>query len=378
MRLLDGAMRKAVVGDLEQIARAEWDRLAAEAGFYLSYGWLRATHGEPFARTYYVVAHDGGDLVGALPVFDVEAEGSAFYAPERHHRVLTGGSRWLLAGSRRGYHNGVLLSGDEAGRARILRGLLDRALKIAADRGARGLVWMFAPTATAAELHAAGGSVAFDTVEACLAATSWDGYLAELTGRRRRNTLRERRRFEEAGDRAGYHVSEQPLSECWTQLAALVANVQNKYGHRTTPRQMHRALERQVRFLDDESVAFTVRRRGEMVAAALRYRFGDTLYARMVGFEYESLANAYEYFNLAYYLPIHYMQRRGLRRLHLGIEAADVKVERGARLHPLWTVAVPCDGSALTPTFQAKADEKGWRERYDDRVLPPAHWNVPW
>lgn len=359
---------------LDAVRQADWDRLAAGDGFYLSYRWLLTLEGDPFASVRYVLARHDGVLVGALPVYDVRVEGSGFYAPRRHRQALTAGGRWLLAGGRRGHRSGILLSGDEQERRSTLRALLEAGLRLAAEREARGLVWMFAPTRVAGWLHAEGASVSFDTVEACLIADGWDGYLAGLAHRRRKGTMRERRRFEQAG----YDVAEQPLSACWPALAGLVANLQQKYGHRTTTESMRRVLAPQAEFLDDESVTFTARREGRLVAGSLQYRFGDTLYARMIGFDYDRLLDAYEYFNLSYYLPVQYMERTGLRRLHLGIESARVKAERGARLHPLWTVAVPCDGSALAPAERCAAGRSAWRERYDERVLPAEDWDVPW
>ncbi|MEV0621904.1 GNAT family N-acetyltransferase [Nonomuraea sp. NPDC050404] len=359
---------------LDGVGQADWDRLADGDDFYLSYRWLLTLEGDPFASTYCVLARQDGVLVGALPVYDVRVEGSGFYAPGRHRRALTGGGRWLVAGGRRGHHSGILLSGEEPRRRATLRALMEAGLRLAGERQARGLVWMYAPTRVARWLHAEGASVAFDTVEACLVADGWDEYLAGLGGRRRKGTMRERRRFEQAG----YDVAEQPLSECWPALAELVANLQQKYGHRTTTEAMRRVLAPQAEYLDDDSVAFTVRWEGRLVAGALQYRFGDTLYARMIGFDYDRLLNAYEYFNLSYYLPVQYMERTGLRRLHLGIESARVKAERGARLHPLWTVALPCDGSALDTAEHCVAERSAWRERYDERVLPAQDWDVPW
>ncbi|HEX4815173.1 MAG TPA: GNAT family N-acetyltransferase [Nonomuraea sp.] len=367
---LDIRVEEAIAG----IRPSDWDRMATSRDFYLSHGWLRTLEGDPRVRNHYVLASHGGDLVGALPIFDVRFEGSGFYAPERHHQALTGGGRWLLAGGRRAYRSGVLLPGEGPDRRSVLRALLEAGLRLAAERQARGLVWMFAPTGIARELCEEGAVAAFDTVEACLDSDGWDGYLAGLGARRRKNTLRERRRF----DQAGYELAELPLSGCWETLAELVANVQRKYGHRSTPESMRRVLAPQVEFLDPASVAFTARRDGRTVAGALRYRFGDTLYARMVGFDYDRLLGAYEYFNLSYYLPIQHMERAGLRRLHLGIESAATKAERGARLSPLWTVALPCDGAVLVPSERAAGERRAWRERYDDRVLPPEDWDVPW
>ncbi len=105
-----------VVDDLGQVSRSEWDRVAEDSGLYLSHGWLRAVHHDSGVTAFYVLVRRGAELVGALPIFDVAAEGNAFYAPGRHHSALTGSGHWLLAGSRRGYRGGVLLTGDAESR----------------------------------------------------------------------------------------------------------------------------------------------------------------------------------------------------------------------------------------------------------------------
>lgn len=359
-----------VTSDLADVEQPAWDRLAtsSDARLYHSYRWLRAVHDDAGVEVHYVLAYDGDELVGALPIFDVAHEGNDFYTPARHQSALTVDGHWLLAGTRRGYRNGLLGSAD------VLDPLLDTAMDIARERRARGLVWMFATTPTAAALRERGAGVAFETVDATITATSWDEYAAALPNRRLKATRRERRRFEAAG----YDVAEQPLAACWKRLATLVSHVQRKYGHSTTEEQMRDVLARQLEWLAGDAMVLTLSRGGEIVAAGLNYRFGDTLHGRMVGFDYPRLADAYEYFNLVYYLPIDRMNALGMRRLHLGIESETVKVERGAQLDPLWTVAIPVSGEVPAAAPETVERAAGWRTRYGQDVLPAASWEVPW
>jgi predicted N-acyltransferase len=359
-----------VAADLTEVDQPNWDRLAA--GFYQSYRWLRAVHDDPGVESSYLLAHRGDTLVGALPIFDVSREGNSFYAPARHHAALTGSGHWLLAGTRRGYRNGLLCA--DADRRAVLAILLAAARELAADRGADGLVWMFAPTPAAAALRDFGAVAAFDTVDASITANNWDEYESALSGRRRAATRRERRRFAAAG----YDVAEQSLATCWKPLAELVSQVQKKHGHGTTAEQMRDVLARQLEVLGPDSLVITIERDGALVAGALDYRFGDTLYGRMVGFDYPRLVDAYEYFNLVYYLPIERLPSLGLRRLHLGIEAEAVKVERGAQLDPLWTVALPTRETILAPAKETVDRAAGWRRAYGPDVLPPDRWDVSW
>lgn len=64
----------------------------------------------------------------------------------------------------------------------------------------------------------------------------------------------------------------------------------------------------------------------------------------MVGFDYEALADAFEYFNLTIYIPLRYAFAHGLKRIHLGRESYVAKLRRGAVAEPLWSVEVPRAG----------------------------------
>jgi len=77
------------------------------------------------------------------------------------------------------------------------------------------------------------------------------------------------------------------------------------------------------------------------------YVHGDTLHVRAVGLDYERLVDAAEYFNLVYYETVRIAVERGVRWLHPGIESADTKALRGARLRPLWLLDLAEDSVLL-------------------------------
>jgi hypothetical protein len=88
---------------------------------------------------------------------------------------------------------------------------------------------------------------------------------------------------------------------------------------------------------------------GRLDGFALMYQWRNSLYARVVGFDYPRLRAAFEYFNLVFYRPMIHMAECGINRLHLGIEAWEAKVRRGAVVHPLYCCAIlATDSSAST------------------------------
>ena len=70
---------------------------------------------------------------------------------------------------------------------------------------------------------------------------------------------------------ADYTVSRCSLSECWREAAALLLNIQEKYGHQPTLEQMERTLENQSRHLDEHSIVLRLTARGAPVGFALFY-----------------------------------------------------------------------------------------------------------
>jgi predicted N-acyltransferase len=368
---LSVTVKVCAVPSLADVAAAEWDTLAAPGGLYTSHAWLGSVEREPGAGVEYFLACRGDRLVGALPVYDVDVEYNPFYARSRHLDLLGLDGGWALAGSRRGYRFELPAAAD--GDA-DMDALLAAARNRAEARGERGLLFPFVTTRTARRLWEHGAAVALDGAEAAVVTegASFEGYLQNLSSKRRIAVRHEFSAFRSAE----YELDVENLEDCHQEAAPLLGQLQRKYGHEARDEGMREYLAGQVEMLGKYSRVFTARRSGRLVGFSLMYEFGDVLYARAVGFDYAQTGKAFEYYALCYYLPIEYMHRRGLRVLHLGMETYQAKVARGARLSPLWSVALPLP-SAPRPEV-APADTSEWLRRFGRRALPADEWQQPW
>ncbi|MGW3173938.1 peptidogalycan biosysnthesis protein [Streptomyces sp. NPDC001153] len=354
---------------LTDVAAAEWDALAAIGGLYASHAWLDSVEREPGAGVEYLLARRRDRLVGALPVYDVEVEHNPFYARQRHLDLLGMGGSWTLAGARRGYRFELPAETDAE-----VDGLLAAALERAEARGERGCLFPFVTTRTARLLWERGAAVALDGAEAAVVTdgASFEGYLRNLSSKRRVAVRHEFSTFRSAG----YELGLEKLEDCYEEAAPLLGQLQRKYGHEARDEGMRDYLAGQVEMLGRYSRVFTARRSGRLVGFSLMYEFGEVLYARAVGFDYTQTEKAFEYYALCYYLPIEYMHQQGLRVLHLGMETYQAKVARGAHLSPLWSVALPLASSPRAET--SPVDTSEWLRRFGRRALPDAEWQQPW
>jgi uncharacterized protein len=332
------------VRSLDEIDASDWAAVARASGFYLSHEWLRLVEADASATAEYLLGYDGGRLVAALPLYEVHTESLGLYRPTR----LADGrwrGRYLLAGSRRGFVNGFLvapgLPGE--GRAEAFRALLPAVRERVRARDADGALFLHLPTAAAGELlRALAGEIAGLPLLALVDCAidvpgqGMDDYVRSIPRPPRSKIRREMRVFGEAG----YEIGEERLAGCLAEAKPLLCNLQHRYGHLDDDERWRSELDHMADMLGHRGVVFTARRGGSLVGFALGYPFGGTMYIRWVGFDYEALAGAFEYFNLGFYLPLRYAYRHGLRRLHLGPTAYDAKVRRGAVLAPRWSLAV--------------------------------------
>ncbi|MBB5792924.1 GNAT family N-acetyltransferase [Streptomyces caelestis] len=359
------------VTTLEKVTAEEWDALAEPEGFYMSHGWLRSVERESGASVTYLLVYAGDRLVGGLPLYEVEREHNKFYALRPRLELMGAGGDWGVAGSHRGYSCGIPRAAEHE---EAVLDLLLAARRELSPPARAGSLFLFATNRTAAALHRRGAAVDFDCGDASLytGGKSFPEYCARLDSRHRRSRLqREYARFLAAG----YELGRQRLSECLDEVAPLLANLQAKYGHSTSAEEIHHEFADQATCLDDRSVVFTARCGGRLIGAAVMYEWRGTLYARAAGFDYGALRDAYEYYGLCYYLPIDYMSEHGLTALHLGIGAYGAKVKRGARLVPLWTVALP-DDPADTPRF-TPPDLTHWQMDHGPAAAAE-DWRHPW
>jgi len=136
-------------------------------------------------------------------------------------------------------------------------------------------------------------------------------------------------------------------------------------------------LRSQALALDTSSLTFTARRDGRLVAMALHYAWRDKLFGRLVGFDYEALTDAREYFSLYYYLPLQWAYRNGCRTIHLGMGSYSAKFRRGAQPVPRWAVALTASRAGDWRRWNTgRATE--WRNEWGlDDVGVPAGWSHP-
>lgn len=368
--------------DIKQVNRQDWDRLANGDCFYLSYNWLSMVADQAGPGTEYVLALRGETLVGALPLHQTGSPQSSLYAPERLGALVGRPGRYLLAGGSRGYSNRLLLHPDltETTQKAVTAELIETALRRAAASAMNGIIFPYASSTMMRQIGETTTALAgLDTVEAEITCDppGLVEHLASVSAHRRRRIRREIAAFE----RAGWRSSVERLADCWREAAALIANVQRKYGEDETAEEVAVSLCRQADALVGHDVVFCCRdEAGRLAGVALMYRWRNSLYARAVGFDYPRLRGACEYFAVTYYLPLEYMASHGLVRLHLGIDAWTAKALRGATLRPLWAVAVRLGEQGGPPGLRVydPAAVARWRDqidRYGGRT-PPGDWST--
>lgn len=341
---------------IADVPAGDWDALT-EDSLYTCHRWLTFVEQDTTAVHRYVTVEGDGRLMAALPLYEVLTEENAFYDPKR----LVDG-RWqgghLIAGARRGFVTSLpvrdTLSGDE--RHQVLDALLSAVERESAARGP-GALLLYMPSHTCEELARCRPEVAplLTSMEARLAlpGTGFEDYLASLRKQARTNARREIAVYRGSGLVTGI----ERIGDCCDEAAPLLRQLQAHYGHAGTDEHYRRMLRRHATALDDMSLVVTARRDGRLVAFALFYLWGTTMYLRLAGFDYARLPGAFEYFNVAFYIPIEWAYDHGFDRIHLGRESFEAKVRRGARLHPALSAALP----ETTPGARESARE--WNRR---------------
>jgi hypothetical protein len=325
----------------------QWDSLAG-SHFYSSSGWLRfcaTDYGSPGDA---VVVFDGDEPVCAVPTAaagDLPAwsryDWNGALAERGLPRIAGSG---LLVGSREGYQAN-LLSGSRAPATDAVAELIGELRhRTGADRAC---IAMYLTSDDALALHRAGVTappVLLD-VDAWIRIPDggWDAWLESLSANRRRMVRQDVRKFDEAG----HTVSHAKLADHYRDLGELAAATLNRYGFRTEPETELAALENHAKTLpEDATVALCRTAAGEIAGFCLYYSWRGTVFVRWVGFDYELLRDASEYFNLMYYSTFHRGVETGAQWLHAGIGNIVSKAFRGAELRPLWLVELS-GGAAL-------------------------------
>lgn len=346
------------VPSLAALSDVFWESFHQGASVYQSRPWLTFVEQSASPTIAYVAATEAGQGLGLMPVYPVPAvSGSGYALTELIGADAVPGTGWLC-GNRRAYRNEMLHTALPATGDRRQR-VLNTLVKAAAAGPAASppmLIFPYVSKDIAEALcqtvpHAVPFLSRLDaTIH--IDGRSFNEYIRDLGQTKATKARREIRRFE----RAGYSRRIERLADCWHEAGPLVANVQQRYGHDNTPESCRRGLRRQGELMAPHDVVFTARSAGRLVALSLFYEWNGTLAGRVVGFDYDRLADAMEYFNLTFYWPLEYACSRGLSGIWFGTGSEHAKQRRGARLTGLWTVIAGPD-----PLPSAVAGT--WRER---------------
>jgi len=350
-----GSLEIGLVSSLHEFPPGEWEELTRGLGLFLSRPYLLAIEEATATRPMYLTTRDGGgQLVGGLPCYLSDGSpdpGMDTYEPYRM------GARWrlsrrarealwrptLVVGSRSGYQTPLAVRpGRHLESGWVVARLAEEVAQLAQRLGAQSVGWMWLrPTAAAALLPSLRRSedlvLAGPSCSIPISWSSFDGYLSHLTAQRRRSARRERELF----FASGLTIGQARLSDCLEEVAPLGASLQRRYGHQVSAAELAQELSCQARHLDAQSVVLLCRRGDRLVAFTLLYRWDDTLYARLAGFDYDQVAGSAAYFNLAFYQPIQLAIETGATNLHLGMASWKAKALRGAEFEPQWIVVWP-------------------------------------
>ncbi|MGV9452191.1 GNAT family N-acetyltransferase [Streptomyces sp. NPDC003635] len=336
-----------VVHSLAEIDDDALTRLTAGRSFYVSGPWLRAYEHLRRPDVAYVTHRDGGGrLDGLLPVYRQRPGTLAPYDVFAGFLRSAGDFRagdWspnLVLGQSAAYSNEFLVdpAAPRAEAAAILDALLRAADGLRREWGSPATSALYlneAGTRQLEDVRGPDGSFVCDVeCEVDIEWDSWDGYVAYLHSLGRKRSAAARREAEVFAE-AGYDISAVRLGELLDTSNLLFTKLQSKYGDSTSTEERARYLRTLTGEVDEYSHLFVMRSAGEVLGVCLTFLWGDTVYVRQLGLDYDRLAGAAEYFNLAIYEPIRFAIEHSYRRVHYGRASYDAKLFRGAKARPL-------------------------------------------
>lgn len=326
--------------------------------------WWRFTERTDLHEVRYLEVREDGQAVALAPLLITEKPGGLlFYDPPR--LAGTAGAlaepdlldpsdqqRWAeltatlpatdqypsLALATFGNHHGV--AHDPARtvdqRRAVMAALPELLLQTADELGCRSVALLYIGEPDAADVDESASRAGYTSTllgaEGVLelADTSWEGYLAGLSKRRRYQARKELRIYEAAGFRTVIRTGPDAFSE---DLVALQVAHRAKYGLPGGEDRVRRDLNAVRDELGESCVVFSAERDGQMGSFTLYLRTRDALFARTGG----TLPDARGcYFAVDYHETARWALENGIRRVHYGMAAYEAKVTRGCELRPRW------------------------------------------
>lgn len=367
------AMHYAFHDAVTAVPAAEWDALNGTQSPFLRHDFLAAAerHGAVAPDLGWQPVHlslrDGhGALIGAQPLYlrqhsfgDFSHDWAWAEACQRlgrpYYPKLVCGIPYTPASGQR------QLIAPGADRAAVSRALLAATMRLADSLQASSVQYLYSDGDAA--LHAALDGQGFAWRRGCqfhwhnAGYADFAAFLATFSADRRKKVKREQRRVAEAGLTLETRHGDEIDDALWQAIYPHYVSTFTRFGNHAAFsidffRDVGRSLGRQL-------VVFLARDGERVVAAAICYRSGDTLYGRHWGAaaDYHSL-----HFALCFYRGIEYCIAHGLARFEPGAQG-EHKVSRGFAPVATWSAFYLADprlrgmvGDFLLREQQAVAD----------------------
>lgn len=237
-----------------------------------------------------------------------------------------------------GNHHGVAHAPGRTAEARreLMAALPELLLQTAAELGCRSVALLYVGEPEAADIDRSASPAGYTSTllgaEGVLELpdTSWEGYLAGLSKRRRYQARKELRNYEAAGFRTVVRTGPDAIND---DLVALQVAHRLKYGLPGGEDRVRRDLTAVRDELGESCVVFTAERDGRIGSFTLYLRTRDALFARTGGTAPDAKGC---YFAVDYHETARWAVENGIRRIHYGMAAYEAKVTRGCELRPRW------------------------------------------
>ena len=376
MSTLPALQARILTGGLAGVDGGDWNRLEGTAFPYLRHEFLLALEtqgclGERVGWQPYHLLIEGpeGRLLAALPqylkfnsfgefVFDWswaeahERAGLAYYP-----KLVVAAPFTPATGPR------LLLAPEAGGDGELAGEVIDLAIEAAREAGVSSLHWLFATDAGLSTspllMRRAGCQFHWEN----RGYGSFEDFLGQLTAKRRKEILRERRQVREAGvelvQLAGTEVS--PAE--WRTFHALYRGTFDKHGNYPA---LTYAFFQEVAATMGEQVRLVMARRGGKIIAAAYFLVGDDcLYGRYWG-AMEEIPGLH--FEACYYQGIEYCIDQGLRRFEPGAQG-EHKISRGFLPSRTWSYHWMAHPGFRSPIARFLERESVMIEDYINRLM---------
>jgi predicted N-acyltransferase len=330
----------SILDSLSSLSASEWNALAGDENPFIRYEFLSALENNDCLHPWgwqpqYVVAHDSGKLVGAVPmylkdnsygefVFDWSwADAYARHGVAYYPKLVVAVPYTPVTGKR-------LLANNHEVKIALIQAAHEHARQLEVS----SLHWLFTDEDTTGLIEQQG----FMPRSGCQFHwhnnhhQDFDGFLATLSSKKRKQIKRERRRVYEANIELDILNGHQTTDEQWQIFHEFYCSTfYRKSGHPTLTLDFFRELGRS---MPDSSLLILARHNGEYVAGAFNMRGSDSLFGRHWGCRahFDNL-----HFEVCYYAAIEYCIDNGLRRFEAGAQG-EHKLSRGFLPTTTWSV----------------------------------------